>query len=349
MIAADVAPADDSTDASTPGPGAPSPRRSKPHERRRLGEILIASGALTEAQLEHALAQQATLQLPLGQTLIKLSYTTDEIMRQALSAQLGVPYIDLGHVIIDRTLGQWIDRDFARRHALLPIARVGRSLTVAMDDPTAASVVEELERLTKHGVTVVTSSAQAIQQALNRLYEKPAARAIASSPGRHEPEAPAPLAPDAPPAAEAPPWARHLRDAGPGSHPYAAVAGLMTFGFADLLRSIEGGLAYRAFDELVEQTGLAADRVAEFADIARRTLAKRKTEGRFSRDESDRLLRVARVFALAFEALGRNRDVTAAWLLSGQPALGGSVPVEVGRTELGAREVEAVISRLTQL
>lgn len=327
--------------------GAPPHNRSKPQERRRLGEILVASGALTPSQLEHALTEQAALQLPLGQALIKLSYTTDEIMRQALSAQLGVPYIDLGHVIIDRTLGQWIDRDYARRHALLPIARVGRTLTVAMDDPTAASIVEELEKLTSHGVTVVTSSAQAIQQALNRLYDRPAARTTDHAPARQEPEAPAHVAPESA-GSDAPPWARHLADAGPGRHPYAALAGLMTFGFADLLRSIEGGLAYRAFDELVEHTGLPADRVAEFADIARRTLAKRKQEGRFSRDESDRLLRVARLFALAFEALGRNRDVTAAWLLSGQPALGGSVPIDVGRTEFGAREVEAVISRLAQ-
>src|SRR5260221_3295316 len=143
MIPADVAAPDDNIDSAAPGSGTPAPRRSKPQERRRLGEILVATGALTSQQLEHALAEQSVLQLPLGQTLVKLSYTTDEIMRQALSAQLGVPYIDLGHVIIDRTLGQWIDRDFARRHALLPIARIGRTRTVAMDDPTAGSVVLE--------------------------------------------------------------------------------------------------------------------------------------------------------------------------------------------------------------
>ena len=69
--------------------------RPHPTQRSRLGEILLAGGAITEQQLEHALAQQASLKLPLGKVLLKLEYITDETMRQALSAQLNVPFIDL--------------------------------------------------------------------------------------------------------------------------------------------------------------------------------------------------------------------------------------------------------------
>ena len=53
-----------------------------PTRRSRLGEILVASGALSEQQLEHALAQQPNLRLPLGKGLLKLNYVTDEIMRR---------------------------------------------------------------------------------------------------------------------------------------------------------------------------------------------------------------------------------------------------------------------------
>ena len=142
-----------------------------PPARHRLGEILLADGSITEAQLEHALTQQESVKLPLGKILLKLNYVTDETMRQALSKQLKIPFIDLEKVTLDRRLARVINRSYARRHSVLPIAQVGRTLTVAMDDPTAAGVIDELMQLTSFGITVVTSSSRAIQRAFRRLYE----------------------------------------------------------------------------------------------------------------------------------------------------------------------------------
>ena len=136
-----------------------------------MGEILLAGGAITKHQLEHALAQQASLKLPLGKVLLKLEYITDETMRQALSAQLNVPFIDLEKVTIDRGLARLINRSYARRHSLLPIAQVGRTVTVAMDDPTAGAVIDDLMRLTGLAITVVTAPSRAIQRAFRRLYD----------------------------------------------------------------------------------------------------------------------------------------------------------------------------------
>src|SRR5215475_10008030 len=142
-----------------------------PAGRGRLGEILLASEAISEAQLEHALAQQDTLKMPLGKILLKLNYVTDETLRQALAKQLNIPFIDLEKVTLDRGLARVINRSYARRHSVLPIAQVGRTLTVAMDDPTAAAVIDELMQLTSFGITVVTASSRAIQRAFRRLYE----------------------------------------------------------------------------------------------------------------------------------------------------------------------------------
>ena len=147
-------------------------QKPDPTQRSRLGEILLAGGAITEQQLEHALAQQASLKLPLGKVLLKLEYITDETMRQALSAQLNVPFIDLEKMTIDRGLARLINRSYARRHSLLPIAQVGRTVTVAMDDPTAGAVIDDLMRLTGLAITVVTAPSRAIQRAFHRLYDK---------------------------------------------------------------------------------------------------------------------------------------------------------------------------------
>lgn len=319
MISADMPPPDDTASATI---------ASRP--RRRLGEILVAGGAITADQLTLALAEQASRQLPLGQTLLALGFTTDEVMRQALSSQLGVPYIDLQNVIIDRSLATLVDRAFAVQHALFPVARIGQTLTIAMDDPTAASVVDELAAQTKHSVTVVTSSHDAIHRALVRLYDAPV-RGVESSTSTVVTTS----------ARTAP-----LPESNAHTHGYVALLGLTTYALPDLLRSIEGGLAFRVFDQFADETGLAPDRVAELADISRRDLAVRREEGRFSRAESDRLVRAARIFGGATALFKGDRATAGVWLVSGQPALGGSVPLDLARTDLGAREVERVLAGL---
>jgi hypothetical protein len=71
---------------AAPQPALDAPTWTADDNRRsRLGEILVNGGAITQTQLKHALAQQASLKLPLGEVLLKLNYVTDEVMRQASS------------------------------------------------------------------------------------------------------------------------------------------------------------------------------------------------------------------------------------------------------------------------
>ena len=144
----------------------------QPSGRSRLGEILLADGRITKTQLEHALEQQVAQHRPLGQILTKLHYVTDEVMRQALGRQLNIPYVDLENMLLDRELARVINRGYAKRHALVPIAQNGSMLTVVMDDPTARDVVDDLGRLTHFTITVVTASSRSIQRAFRRLYEE---------------------------------------------------------------------------------------------------------------------------------------------------------------------------------
>ncbi len=160
--------------ADTATSPAARPRESRAgRPRTRLGTVLLESGVITEAQLQHALAQQRHLKMPLGRVLLKMHYLSEEAMRQALGRQLGVPFVDLDKVTIDRELARIINRNYARRHSLLPISRIGTTLTVAIDDPTNASVVAELTRLTRFSITVVTATNRSIQRAFVRLYGDP--------------------------------------------------------------------------------------------------------------------------------------------------------------------------------
>lgn len=111
--------------------------------------------------------------MPLGRVLITLNYLTEATLRQALSQQFGVPFIDLDSGAIDRRLARVINRSYARRHSLLPVAQIGATLTVAMDDPTDTAVIAELRRLTQCAISPVTASSEAIQAAFTRLYDEP--------------------------------------------------------------------------------------------------------------------------------------------------------------------------------
>jgi putative toxin-antitoxin system antitoxin component (TIGR02293 family) len=127
---------------------------------------------------------------------------------------------------------------------------------------------------------------------------------------------------------------------------YVLLLGLDVVDTRQLLRSVERGLPYAAFERLVANTALAADDALVLVNIPRRTLTRRKREGRFREDESDRLLRASRVIARALGLFDGDRDAATHWLSQPQRALGGEAPLVVARTEVGALEVERLIGRL---
>jgi putative toxin-antitoxin system antitoxin component (TIGR02293 family) len=137
--------------------------------------------------------------------------------------------------------------------------------------------------------------------------------------------------------------APRVRGAG---HLYVTLLGLQTFDTAGLRQRIGQGLAYRSWVQFLQNTGLTKEEAHLLVSIAPRTLVRRKEEGRLHPDESDRLVRAARVFARAVDLFGGNVPSAREWLARPQRALGGATPLDYAATELGAREVENVIGRL---
>ena len=129
-------------------------------------------------------------------------------------------------------------------------------------------------------------------------------------------------------------------------HSYARYLGLRTTDPAGIHARILKGLSYSSVENLQRILGISEKRVGELTQISARTLARRKKERRLHPDESDRLLRLSRLVALAAHLFEDDMDDARDWLLAPQPALGGAVPLELARTEIGSREVEWLVGRL---
>jgi putative toxin-antitoxin system antitoxin component (TIGR02293 family) len=140
---------------------------------------------------------------------------------------------------------------------------------------------------------------------------------------------------------------RQFLDRGaPGPHAYVVLLGLETFAAPDLLKTVGKGFTYRTFERFQRNTALPFEFLLALIDIPRRTLTRRKREGRFLPDESDRLLRASRLFGRALELFEGDRQAATDWLTAAQPALGGATPLDLAKTDVGAREVERLIHRL---
>jgi putative toxin-antitoxin system antitoxin component (TIGR02293 family) len=122
--------------------------------------------------------------------------------------------------------------------------------------------------------------------------------------------------------------------------------GLKDRSWSRLISSIERGLPYSALEHLQRNTGLDPDAFLQWIQIAPRTQARRRLQGRLTAEESDRLLRAARVFGRVLAFFRGDRAGAAEWLVSKPRALGGATPLELSRTDFGAREVEDLIERI---
>lgn len=136
-----------------------------------------------------------------------------------------------------------------------------------------------------------------------------------------------------------------LEHGSPGPHAYTVLLGLEYFDLPNVLKAVDKGFPFKTFERLMHNMGVSSDRLAEIVGIPRRTLARRKIEKRFTSDESERLLRGARVFAKTLRLFDGNRDDAVEWLLTLQRALG-KAPADLIHTETGARDVERVIGAL---
>ena len=139
-----------------------------------------------------------------------------------------------------------------------------------------------------------------------------------------------------------------VRSGKPGQHAYAVLLGLKVFEPVALMKSVQRGFGFDAFARLQRNLELSQARLLEVVQIPPRTFSRRRKEGRLMTDESDRLLRAGRVFGRAIELFDGDAEAARSWLAAPQAVLGGVVPWERAKTDLGAHEVESAIGRIEQ-
>jgi putative toxin-antitoxin system antitoxin component (TIGR02293 family) len=114
---------------------------------------------------------------------------------------------------------------------------------------------------------------------------------------------------------------------------------------SQIVESIRKGLPIRELDALQRILAIPIERLAPKLGISRATLHRRKAEGRLGQDESDRVIRFARLMGKAVEVF-ESEESARRWLDSPQVGLGGAVPLDYAETEAGAREVDDLLGRI---
>jgi type IV pilus assembly protein PilB len=136
----------------------------------RLGEILIKESLITSDQLRQALEHQKASGGRLGTCLMKLGFISEDEITGVLSRQYGVPSINLKFYEVDASVIKLIPQDTAVRYQIVPLSRVGSTLTIAMTDPTNVFAMDDIKFMTGFNVEPVVASETAIAEAISKFY-----------------------------------------------------------------------------------------------------------------------------------------------------------------------------------
>lgn len=139
-------------------------------KQKRLGDMLIAEGVLTESQINEALSKKENGER-IGQALIRLGYITEDQLIDVLRKQLGIDYIDLSRTRIDSAMSKYIPRDLARRSKIVPVRTVQDTLFLAMADPLNFIAIERARETSKKQIVPMIAKEKQVDHAINTLYE----------------------------------------------------------------------------------------------------------------------------------------------------------------------------------
>jgi type IV pilus assembly protein PilB len=141
--------------------------------RKRLGEILLERGKITERQLGEALSRQKDAHQKLGEALVGLGYAVEEDVYSALANEWGIPFASGDDILMaSEEVVRIVPEPFARENRLIPISIENRTLKVAMADPDDIIAIDNLHKLSNLTVETYLAAPGAIENAIEQLYVK---------------------------------------------------------------------------------------------------------------------------------------------------------------------------------
>jgi type IV pilus assembly protein PilB len=136
----------------------------------KLGEILVRENLISPQHLREALDYQREHGGRLGFTLVKLGLVSDDMITAVLARQYGIPSVNLDLFHIDQTVLRLIPQEVAQKYSVLPLSRVGATLTLAMVDPTNVFAMDDVKFMTGLNVEPVVVAEASVQQAIAKYY-----------------------------------------------------------------------------------------------------------------------------------------------------------------------------------
>jgi type IV pilus assembly protein PilB len=137
----------------------------------RLGEILLREGLVTRDQLAQALAEQKNTKHRLGYVLVKLGLVQELEITKVLARQYRMPAVDLTRFEVDPKIIKLVPAEMATKSIVLPLKREGRTLTVAMADPTDLGLLEDLKFITRFDLFPVIAGEYTLRNLIEKHYE----------------------------------------------------------------------------------------------------------------------------------------------------------------------------------
>src|SRR6267142_788780 len=136
----------------------------------KLGEILVRENLISPQHLRQALDYQREHGGRLGFNLVKLGLVSDDTITAVLSRQYGIPSVNLDLFDIEDSVLRLIPQEVAQKYSVLPLSRVGATLTLAMVDPTNVFAMDDIKFMTGLNDEPVIVAEASIQQAISKYY-----------------------------------------------------------------------------------------------------------------------------------------------------------------------------------
>ncbi|MEO7084821.1 MAG: ATPase, T2SS/T4P/T4SS family [Gemmatimonadaceae bacterium] len=143
---------------------------SAPSSAERIGDLLLREGVITAEQLQKALQEQKQNGTRVGYNLVKLGFVQEIQLTKMLAKQHKMPAVDLSRFELDPKIARMIPGDLAQKNLVIPLKREGRTLTVAMADPSNLGVLEDLKFITRYDIFPVIAGEFTLRNLIDKMF-----------------------------------------------------------------------------------------------------------------------------------------------------------------------------------